>query len=297
MARTRYSHSAYWYAKRCGHTRSDKTTFAERYIDHCTRPSRHGGTYLEDFNPLLLAMYAMIDAGVAVKRDVDTLRDPVERDRVRREVMQGLRSLRRPLYYARETERRRRLAEERRKIGRRRTTAPAPTPEGLLAAWEARKDSREAMIRLGGMVHDLECYVDNRLRIDGSGAVVGRNGGIRGWIRENLPELSPKYKTLMRYKALAVRLRQATGTRDPTPTSALLDARPRHEAVAAILADEAPVFARVFLGLEHMLSPGAVLLDEPKRTRKKRRKSKKSRRPAAGRRKATRGGRRRRRPE
>ena len=264
MARTRYSHSAYWYAKNYGYTRSDKATFAERYVDYCTRPARGGGTYLQDFNPLLLGIYAMMDIGVAVKRDVDMLRDPVERDRIKREMMQGLRSLRRPFYYARETERRRRLAAERRKINRRYTTAPAPTPEALLAAWKARKESREAMIRLGGMLHDLECYVDNCLKIDESGAVVGRNGGIRGWIRENLPELSPKYKTLMRYKALAIRLRQATDTRDPTPTSALLEG-PHHEALKEILSDPAPVFSRVFDALEHRLSPDTVFLDPAKR--------------------------------
>jgi len=263
MSRTRYSHSAYWYAKNYGYTRSDKATFAERYVDYCTRPARGGGTYLQDFNPLLLGIYAMMDVGIAVKRDVDMLRNPVERDRIRREMMQGLRSLRRPFYYARETERRRRLAAERRKINRRYTTAPAPTPEALLAAWEARKESREAMIRLGGMLHDLECYVDNCLKIDESGAVVGRNGGIRGWLRENLPELSPKYKTLMRYKALAIRLRQATDTRDPTPTSALLEG-PRHEAVKEILSASAPVFSRVFDTLEHMLSPDTVFLDPAK---------------------------------
>ena len=264
MARTRYSHSAYWYAKNYGYTRSDKATFAERYVDYCTRPARGGGTYLQDFNPLLLGIYAMMDIGVAVKRDVDMFRDPVERDRIKREMMQGLRSLRRPFYYARETERRRRLAAERRKINRRYTTAPAPTPEALLAAWKARKESREAMIRLGGMLHDLECYVDNCLKIDESGAVVGRNGGIRGWIRENLPELSPKYKTLMRYKALAIRLRQATDTRDPTPTSALLEG-PHHEALKEILSDPAPVFSRVFDALEHRLSPDTVFLDPAKR--------------------------------
>ena len=175
-----------------------------------------------------------------------------------------MRSLRRPFYYARETERRRRLAAERRKINRRYTTAPAPTPDALLAVWKARKDSREAMIRLGGMLHDLECYVDNCLKIDESGAVVGRNGGIRGWIRENLPELSPKYKTLMRYKALAVRLRQATDTRDPTPTSALLEGPP-HEALKEILSDTTPVFSRVFEALEHRLSPDTVFLDPARR--------------------------------
>ena len=264
MARTRYSHSAYWYAKNYGYTRSDRATFAERYVDYCTRPARGGGTYLQDFNPLLLGIYAMMDVGVAVKRDVDTLRDPVERDRIRREMVQGLRSLRRPFYYARETERRRRLAAQRRKVNRRYTTAPAPTPEAILAAWKARKESREAMVRLGGMLHDLECYVDNCLKIDDSGAVVGRNGGIRGWIRENLPELSPRYKTLMRYKALAIRLRQATDTRDPTPTSALLEGK-RHEAVEEILSDPAPVFSRVFAALEHRLSPDTVFLDPAQR--------------------------------
>ncbi len=263
MAKARYSHSAYWYAKNYGYTRSDKATLAEQYIDCCTRPARGGGTYLHDFNPLMLCACAMIDVGVAVKRDVDTLRDPAERDRIRREVVQGLRSLRRPFYYARETERRRRLAAERRKVNRRYTTAPAPSPEALLAAWEARKESREAMVRLGGMLQDLECYVDNCLKIDETGAVVGRNGGIRGWIRENLPELSPKYKTLMRYKALAVRLRQATDTRDPTPTSALLE-EPKRELVAELISKEDRAFSHLFAEVEYRLSPDTVFLDPAK---------------------------------
>ena len=283
MARTRYSHSAYWYAKNYGYTRSDRTTLTEQYVDYCTRPSHNGGTYLYDFNPLMLCAYAMIDAGLAVKRDVDMLRDPVERDRIRREMVQGLRSLRRPFYYARETERRRRMAAERRKVNRRYTTAPAPTPEALLAAWEARKESREAMIRLGGMLQDLECYVDNCLKFDESGAVVGRNGGIRGWIRENLPELTPKYKTLMRYKALAIRLRQATDTRDPTPTSALLEG-PRHEAVEEILSDPAPVFSHVFGALEHRLSPDTVFLDPAKKIVQRRKARKKAKKRVAAKR-------------
>ena len=263
MARETYSHSAYWYAKNFGHTRSDRVTYAGRYVDGCTRPATGGGTYLYDFNPLLLCVYIAMDIGVAVKRDVGALRDPAERDRLKRELMRDLRAVRRPLYYARETERRRRLAADRRKVSRRRTTAPMPTPEALLAAWEARKTSREAMVRLGGMLHDLECYVDNGLRFDGRGNVVGRNGGIRGWLRENLPELSPKYKTLMRYKALAVRLRQVTGTRDPMPTAAIL-AEPRHEVAAALLDGREPVFACLFGELEHMLSPDRVFLDAPR---------------------------------
>jgi hypothetical protein len=129
------------------------------------------------------------------------------------------------------------------------------------------------MIILGGMMHDLECYVDNCLRFDEAGNVVGRNGGIRGWISENMPELLPKYKTLMRYKALAVRIRQATETKDPKPTSKLL-VKPLHSAVATILSEEAPIFAQVFVTVEHMLSPTTVMLDAPKRREKKRRQVK-----------------------
>jgi hypothetical protein len=206
----------------------------------------------------------------------DTVRaiaDPVERDQMKRELMRDLRRVRRPFYYAQEVERRRSLAIERRKIHRRRTTAPMPTPEELLAAWNERKSSRKAMIILGGMMHDLECYVDNCLRFDEAGNVVGRNGGIRGWIAENVPELLPKYKTLMRYKALAVRIRQATETKDPKPTSRLL-VKPLHKAVKTILAEESPVFAQVFAMVEYMLSPATVMLDAPKRQAEKRRRAK-----------------------
>ena len=74
----------------------------------------------------------------------------------------------------------------------------------------------------------------------------------------------------MRYKAMAARLRQATGTKDPKPTSALLEETPRHGVVAKILEDPKPVFSRVFGALEHMLSPEAVFLDPAKPLRRPR---------------------------
>ena len=229
MARKTYEHSAYWYAKNCGQTRSDKATHVERLIDGVSRDLKFGGGRVNgslSCDPIgfgvCLAVCAAMDIGVAMRETARALADPAERDRMRRELLRDLRAVRRPFYYARETARRRALAAERRKVARRTTTAPEPTPADVLAAWERRKDSKEDMIRLGGMLHDLECYVDNALRFNEAGDVVGRNGGIRGWLRENLPELFPKYKTLMRYKAMAIRLRQATGTKDPTPTSALL---------------------------------------------------------------------------
>ena len=136
-----------------------------------------------------------------------------------------------------------------------------PTSEEVLAAWNARKESKEAMIRLGGMLHDLACYVDSRLRFDEDGAVVGRNGGIRGWLKANLPGLVPRYKTLMRYKAMAVKLRQATGTRDPTPTERLLD-EPRCEVVAGLLEDFRITFSSLEAGVSRLVDPEAVLADD-----------------------------------
>ena len=292
MTRKKYEHSAYYYAYRYGWTYSEARTLAGKYLDqHTYRPRMRQRTDEEwsskewfkwrnaskeidsTFNPFLLAACAAVDIGIAMRETVRAIADPLERDRMKRELMRDLRRVRRPFYYAQEVERRRSLAIERRKIRRRRTTAPMPTPEELLKAWNGRKSSRKAMIILGGMMHDLECYVDNCLRFDEAGNVVGRNGGIRGWIADNVPELLPKYKTLMRYKALAVRLRQATETKDPKPTSKLL-VKPFHKAVATILAEETPVFAHVFAMVEHMLSPATVMLDAPKRRTVKLRRAK-----------------------
>ena len=224
-----YRHSAYWYAKKYGWTHSEGRSYSERFVDGVARDLRLGGGRVNgrlSCDPvgfaLGLSACLALDIGLAVREAAVTLATPEGRDRVRRELLRDLRVVRRPLYYARETARRRALADVRRKLARRTTLAPEPTPEALLAAWGRRKGSKEDMVRLGGMLQDLECFVDNSLRLDGDGNVVGRNGGIRGWLRERLPELLPKYKTLMRYKAMAVRLRQATGTFDPVPTDALL---------------------------------------------------------------------------
>ena len=83
--------------------------------------------------------------GVKCTRDVDAMRH----------------RLKRPIYYARENARRRALAAERRKVRLRMTSNPCPTREEVLDAWVHAKDSREAMLRFGGMMEDLECYVDN----------------------------------------------------------------------------------------------------------------------------------------
>lgn len=289
MSSRSYSHSAYWYAYHSGYTHSEGSTYTARYLDlHTYRPrlrERPGGEWSSrdwfawrnsekqldsTFNPLLFGACIAYDIGLAMRDVARRFSDPEERARMKAELHRDLRIVRRPFYYARETRRRRELAAARRKITRRRTTAPMPTPEGLLAAWNARKESKEAMIRLGGMLHDLACYVDSSLRFDAAGEVVGRNGGIRGWLKENLPELSAKYKTLMRYKAMAIRLRQATETEDPVPTEKLLE-EPQKKEVKELLSDFRMTFSSLEEGLAFLVSPKKVLAERRKRRRGDRR--------------------------
>ena len=136
-----------------------------------------------------------------------------------------LRRMRRPTYYERERERRRALAAERRRIRRRRTLSPCPTPQALADAFRRAKRSPADMIRFGSLLEDLECYVDNSIIWDRkSMRIKGRRSGIRGFLSDNVPELALRYKTVMRYKALSKRFRQAVGAADPVPASALLPA-------------------------------------------------------------------------
>ena len=130
--------------------------------------------------------------------------------------------LRHPLYYAQERARREALAEERRRTGGRRTTNPCPTREEILDAWIHRRDSHAAAVRFGSMIHDLECYVDNSPLRGEAGAIVGRRGGVKAWLQENIPALHVRYTTVMRYKAMATKLRQVVGLADPVPAEAVL---------------------------------------------------------------------------
>lgn len=117
------------------------------------------------------------------------------------------------------------LQDERRKICARSTLAICPTATDIRVAWAFARESHTKMLYLGGLLHDLECFLQNELQmtwIKHRPQIVGRSKGIRGWLRENCPELIGKYKTLMRYKALARRLRQATEVADPVPTAAIL---------------------------------------------------------------------------
>ena len=128
----------------------------------------------------------------------------------------------RRLHYEAEKAKRRAMAAERRRISRRSTTSPCPSKEVMMDAWKHVHDSKEALVRFGSLMQDLECYVDNSLRFDEAGHIVGRNAGVKGWLRDNLPELYAHYSMAMRYKAAAKKLRQIVGLADPTPVAAVL---------------------------------------------------------------------------
>ena len=141
---------------------------------------------------------------------------------MRRQIDRHIRRLKRPGYYEAELARRHGLARERRKLLKRRTLNPCPTDEELREAFARAKNSPADMIRFGSLLEDLECHVDNSAIFDEEGNLVGRRGGIRRYLALNVPELSARYKTVMRYKALAKRFRQALGVKDPVPAAMLL---------------------------------------------------------------------------
>ena len=135
----------------------------------------------------------------------------------------ALRKVQRPKYYPQERMRRQALARERRRVRRRTTLNAAPTANELLAQWAKIKRNPEEMIRFGSMLCDLEAYVDNTLLRNENGEIVGRNPGIRGWLNANCQPLAVHYKTVMGYKAMAEKFKQAVGLADPYPAAFALD--------------------------------------------------------------------------
>ena len=140
----------------------------------------------------------------------------------RREIDRRIHRLRRPTYYEAERERRLALSEERRRLCRRCTVNAMPSMDAIRNALARARDSVEDMVRLGSLMEDLECYVDNSPYFREDGSFAGRRGGIRRLLQDEAPDLYARYKTLMRYKALSKRFRQAVGVGDPMPAAAVL---------------------------------------------------------------------------
>ena len=109
-------------------------------------------------------------------------------------------------------------------IRKRRSLNPVPTAEQVEAQWRVTRENRSPIekVRLGAMLAALEGTVDNALLRDDFGNIIGRNPGLRGWLKEHCPHLAPHYKTLMRYKGLADKMQEVYGLDDPLPATLLL---------------------------------------------------------------------------
>ena len=107
----------------------------------------------------------------------------------------------------------------------------APTGDEVREQFEkARGRGKvEEKIRLGSMLLDAEATTDSSLIRDEDGEIVGRNGGLRGWIFENCPELLPHYAALTGYRRLAWEERDSEDLFDPVPAELLLAADPEVE--------------------------------------------------------------------
>ena len=108
---------------------------------------------------------------------------------------------------------------------------PAPTGDEVREQFEkARGRGKvEEKIRLRSMLLDAEATTDSSLIRDGDGEIVGRNGGLRGWIFDNCPDLLPHYAALTGYRRLAWEARDSEDLFDPVPAELLLAADPEVE--------------------------------------------------------------------
>lgn len=112
-----------------------------------------------------------------------------------------------------------------------RTAHEPPSPSALRRQYAAARGRGrvEDKIRLGSMLLDAEASVDSSLIRDEMGEIVGRRAGLRGWIRENCPDLLVHYGVLLGYRRLAAAVREEQGLGDPCPASLLLGEEPETE--------------------------------------------------------------------
>ncbi len=99
---------------------------------------------------------------------------------------------------------------------------PPPSPEALLELWIHRKDSRETALAFGSALNDLEATIDNRSISTGPNCWRGRRPGLKGWLRENCPDVAAHYDVALRLKRIAQHLRDASEITDPCPPDWLL---------------------------------------------------------------------------
>ncbi len=97
---------------------------------------------------------------------------------------------------------------------------------------------------------DLDCYVERGCKwVDNK--VVARDSGALGWIRCFVPELEEHYKSLMFYKSMAKKLRQATNLADPLPAESVFKQETPH-----------PIISRIFRNSKVTITSILDILDQ-----------------------------------
>lgn len=139
--------------------------------------------------------------GAAVADGVEAVKRKLRAPKMRAEKEAAL-AIRRK-YYAAETERRHRIAEQLRAAVPPPENA-RPTPEVLLQAYASRHESEAAALHFGRLMTDLEEHERYQVEVSGN-RITGTTKGVRKWLAENCPSLAAHYHTCLRFKRKAQR--------------------------------------------------------------------------------------------
>ena len=137
-----------------------------------------------------------------------------------------------------------------------------PTPEMLRKYWLASRNSLEGRLLLGSLMGDLAVTVDASYVRGDEGEIVGRQGGIKGWMERNAPEMLAHYKTLMHYKAVADKFRLYCGVQEPDGAEEALGLTiPEHAETAPAKRERHPKAAELLAACRTMTALHAVVCD------------------------------------
>ena len=138
----------------------------------------------------------------------------------------------------------------------------APTPEMLRKYWLESRRSLEGRLLLGSLMGDLSVTVDASYVRGDDGEIVGRQGGIKGWMERNAPDMMRHYKTLMHYKAVADKFRLYCGVQEPDGAEEALGLTiPEHAETAHPKRERHPKAAELLSACRTMAALHAVVCD------------------------------------
>ena len=94
------------------------------------------------------------------------------------------------------------------------------------------------------------------------GKIVGRQGGIKGWMEKIAPDLMTHYKTLMHYKAVADKFRLYCGVQEPDGAEEALGLTiPEHAVTALSKQERHPKAAELLSACRTMTALHTVVCD------------------------------------